>query len=304
MSSPVDDPRPLDELRFALAEADAEAPPAGLRTRVVRVALDHRAAGRPLDAPEGIDGVEVFRRTVRSLDDLLRELGPAEWRRTALRGLDVQGLVGHLIGVEANFLAALDGRAGDTSDHVGSSQSGVERQRRRSPAETRREWAGATDATFDRLAGRPSGGEDAPVTLHGITLPLDVMLVVRAFEMWTHEEDIRTATGRPLLAPDPPRLARMTQLATTLVPYGMSRVGRPLGRRTLRLVLTGPGGGTWPLTDGVTGDEADAVVVADAVAFCRLAADRVPSESLVAKVLGDEELGEDLLVGVRALALD
>ena len=43
-----------------------------------------------------------------------------------------------------------------------------------------------------------------PVTLHGFTLPLNSMLTVRSFEMWTHEEDIRRCAGSPLVAPGRP----------------------------------------------------------------------------------------------------
>ena len=33
--------------------------------------------------------------------------------------------------------------------------------------------------------------------MHGMHLPLGALLVVRAFELWTHDNDIRRAAGLP-----------------------------------------------------------------------------------------------------------
>jgi hypothetical protein len=64
----------------------------------------------------------------------------------------------------------------------------------------------STTATLQSLAQLDGGSPVAPVDFYGATLPLDKMLVVRAFEMWIHEEDIRRAAGIPLEAPEPARL--------------------------------------------------------------------------------------------------
>ena len=93
--------------------------------------------------------------------------------------------------------------------------------------------------------------------------------MVRAFELWTHEEDIRRATGRPVADPDAATLSRMTGLATALLPAGVARAGRDRPG-PVRLVLTGPGGGTWDvgLAGGVSraepGRTFDTHVVVDA----------------------------------------
>ena len=77
-------------------------------------------------------------------------------------------------------------------------------------------------------------------------LPLRALLVVRAFELWVHENDIRLAAGQPLAVPGPSVLSLMTRLAATLLPGAAVRAGVP-GPGRLHLVLTGPGGGTWDL---------------------------------------------------------
>ena len=44
----------------------------------------------------------------------------------------------------------------------------------------------------ERTLARVRGAHpDATVRLHGMRLPLGALLVVRAFELWTHENDIR-----------------------------------------------------------------------------------------------------------------
>jgi len=143
------------------------------------------------------------------------------------------------------------------------------------------------------------------MTMHGMTLPVSFMLVVRAFETWTHDEDTRRATSRPLDPPDASTLQLMTDLAVTLLPAGMARAGREPDGRAGRLVLTGPGGGTWAKAIGAKDAEStDVRLVADAVGFCRLVANRVAPADLGAVVSGDRSLADDILVGANALALD
>src|SRR5450432_648151 len=58
--------------------------------------------------------------------------------------------------------------------------------------------------------------------------------------------------------------------------------------RAVRLVLTGPGGGTWDVTVGGSPPAtASVAIVTDAVGFCRLAANRIASADLDVSVTGD-----------------
>lgn len=306
--SPAEHADALHELRFALAEAEAEAPRSALRDRMLEAALEGRPAGRPASPPTHIAGVEVFRRTTSALADLAAGLSPAEWARPALRDLDVQGLVGHLIGVETHFLAGLEegradpgaGRHVEATDPIARAQSG------RPAAETLGEWS---DLVARSAAVSEAADPGAAVTWYGITLPLDLLLVVRAFEVWVHDGDVRRATGRPPADPDPETLARMTGLAVTLLPTGVALAGRARPGRAVRLVLTGPGGGTWDVgLDPAGGADlpgpADARVVVDGAAFCRVVGNRSDRARSGGLVSGDEALADDLFAGAAALALD
>src|SRR6266699_4111055 len=245
--------------------------PMGLRERVMAASLLARGAGQPVPAVPEISGAEAFGRAADAFYRLLCALGEEDWTKPALRGLDVQGLVGHLIGVEEDVQRSV---AGDPdvafANHVASTKPAAVRQADRSPDQTRAEWRQAADRTLD-LAGE----SDAKVAVHGIRLPVDALLVVRAFELWVHDNDVRRAVGLPPSVPDTPVLRLMSDLAARLLPYAAARTGlrEPVD---VHLVLTGPGGGTWEITVGQSPpDPVDVAIVTDAGGFCRLAGNRV-----------------------------
>jgi len=314
MIEPPQHADPLEELQFALAEGDARPAPSGLAQAVFQAALAARPAGRPVDEPAPISPVEAFGRALASLDRLLVSLDPEQWTIPALRGLDVQGLVGHLTGVERHFLAAMhepEGAQAD-ADHVAATDTVAAAQGGRVPSETLGEWRAATTATLGALAEVATwpARRDDVMALHGLRMPLGPLLVVRTFEVWTHEEDIRRATGRPLQAPDAASLRLMTDLAVALLPAGLRRSGRRADGRSARIVLTGPGGGTWQTDLGAlpgqtpAAGRTDVRIVLDAIDFCRLVANRVDPATLTTVVSGDDALARDIFAGAASLALD
>jgi uncharacterized protein (TIGR03083 family) len=276
--------------------------PAGLRERVLAASWRARPVGRPDPPAPVIPAAEAFRRAVAALDSLLGRLTEEDWRRPALRDLTVQGLVGHLAGVEEDMHRCLAGDpAVADADHVASTQAAADRQAGQPPAATRAEWRRAADRTVSLAAAGTGPGERA---LHGMWLPLQALLIARAFEVWTHDADIRQAAGLPPAAPDPATLHLMTGLAAAALPAGASRTGLA-GRIGVHLVLTGPGGGTWNVTIGAgSGEPAPVQVVADAVAFCRLVANRVTPDALGAAVTGQPGQVTGVLAAAAALALD
>jgi uncharacterized protein (TIGR03083 family) len=230
---------------------------------------------------------------------MLRGLREDDWHRPALRGLDVQGLVGHLAGVAEDVQRGLAGDpAVAAAGHVASTQPAAVRQAGRAPGQTRAEWRRAADlvAAADNLA--------AEVALYSMRLPLSLLLVVLAFELWIHENDIRGAVGLPPSVPDASTLRLMTDAAAALLPHAADRLGlsEPV---TVHLVLTGPGGGTWDIPMGGPAPAASAVmIVTDSVGFCRLVANRITPDMLETHVTGDPHRAAAVLAAAPALALD
>jgi len=276
--------------------------PKGLRDRVLAASWRARSAGRPVpDVPE-ISALEAFSRAADALYGMLCALDDEAWRRTVLRDLDVQQLIGHLTGVEQDMQRCLSGDpAVADADHVGSTQPWATRQAGQPPAGTRAEWRGAADHTL--ALAREQGDLHAEVALHGMRLPLSALLVVRAFELWTHDNDIRCATGLPPAVPDAPTLRLMTGLAARLLPYGAARAGLREPTR-VHLVLTGPGGGTWDVAIGDEGQPVSVGIVTGAVGFCRLVANRATQGELDLHITGDAGRAAGILGAASALALD
>ena len=276
--------------------------PAGLRERVLIASGQARTAGRSVPDVDDISPVEAFRRASDAFHVVLCAVARGEWHVPVVNQFDVQALVGHLIGVERDFQRCV---AGDPDvadvDHLDSTRSVADGQVGVSPARTRAEWRRATEHTIALVESADLGAEAA---MHGLKASLGTLLVVRAFELWTHENDIRTALGLPPSDPDGPTLRLMTTVAAGALPLGAARVG--LREPTqIRLVLTGTGGGTWDVAVGGKATDAVAIrVVADAVAFCRLAANRIAPDELDLHLTGDVERANAVLGAVAALALD
>jgi uncharacterized protein (TIGR03083 family) len=292
------------------ADRDPPVLPSVLRDRVLAVSLRARGAGRPVpDTPE-ISAREAYSRAASAFHAALCSLSEDDWRTPVLRDLDVQGLVGHLIGVEDDVRRCLAGdqAAADVS-HIESTQAAAVAQAGRPPALTRADWRLAADRTLDLVRSADPGTR---VALHGMRLSLDTLLVIRAFELWTHENDIRRAAGWDASAPDASTLRLMTELAARLLPHAAAQAG--LGAPVdVHLVLTGPGGGTWDVTVG--GDApapaaapvpapAAVSIVTGAVGFCQLVANRIAPANLDVHVTGDPGQATAVLAAASTLALD
>jgi uncharacterized protein (TIGR03083 family) len=306
---------------MSTADRDQAILPMGLRERVMTASLLARGAGRTVPAVPGISADEAFARAADAFYGLLGALSEDGWKTQALRGLDVQGLVGHLTGVEEDTHRALAGDpAVADAEHVESTQDQAVRQAGRSPALTRDEWRRAADVTLELaraggrdLAGGGGASEDgasehgaARLAVHRIRLPIGDLLVVRAFELWVHDNDIRRAVGLRPSVPDPPVLRLMSDLAARMLPYAAARMGLP--PVDVHLVLTGPGGGTWDVAIGqrAGGDpgQEGVAIVTDAVGFCRLAANRLTPAELGPHITGDTARAAGVLAAATTLALD
>jgi hypothetical protein len=154
--------------------------PVGLRERVLNASRHARQTGTPIPAVAPISPTEGLRRAADAFHGLLCTLTDDDWRTPVLRDLDVQGLVGHLIGVEDDMHRGLlgDPEVRDV-DHVQSTQALAEQQAGRPVASTRADWRRAVDRTIALV--ETACDLDADVAVHGMRLTVRALLVVRAF---------------------------------------------------------------------------------------------------------------------------
>ena|SRR5215472_4382774 len=276
--------------------------PAGLRERVLAAADRARPPGQAVPDVGQDTPIEAFSRAADALYDTLQALGDQDWRLPVLRDLDVQGLIGHLIGVEHDVQRCM---AGDpevgNADHVASTQPAALSQAGRPPAATMADWREQVDRTI-RIAAQSD--LDAMVAVHGVALWLRDLLIGRTFELWTHENDIRAVTQLSPSVPEPSTLRPMSQLAADLLPFGaaFTDLHEPI---SVHLVLTGQGGGTWDVTVGDPApDPAQVGIVTDVVGFCRLVSNRIRPADLDVYVTGEPRQAMSVLTAAAALALD
>lgn len=298
----------LADLAFGLA---AEAtPPADLRARVLG------AASTGADARTGVawrDGAPAaalvaFTRTAGELVELLTALDDVAWTLPA-PGSDgtVRDLVAHLVGVDRYVLGqlgrgpALDAPTRDHHAPVARELAGAV-DAMDAPSLVRAWWLGVTELL--RACGSADPAE--PVGFHHLALSVRGLLVVRTFELWTHGEQIRAATGRFPDDLDRDRLHLMSSELVGALALGMELQGTARPGRRARIVLTGPGGGRYDVALGPGAETGDrvATITLSTLDLCRVAARQRGPHDIAVEISGDASLLEPVLVGAQAFAAD
>ena len=289
--------RTLQQTVAALGDVVAESPPPETRMNVLRA-----AAARGRDALDPTPALLLFERQVASMTELLVELDDDEWQMpVAPYAWSVHGLMAHLLVIE-RYTAGLVGLAaprieGAVDDHLAMGATVIAAELAGSFRRTFAAWKTQATDTIATIRSRPEALDDR-VVFHGWPVSVETMLVARAFEVWTHADDVRRATGRPLSTPPPRDLRAMSMFSVATLPL---LVPAELVKGPARIVLTGPGGGTFDL-DG-PGSERTVTLVADVIDYCRTAARRIDIDALPAVIEGDRDQAEALLTAARVLAV-
>jgi len=140
----------------------------------------------------------------------------------------------------------------------------------------------------------------------GLRRPVRDALVQRAFETWVHAEDLRLALRLDRRPPAAADLRPIVELGVSLLPLAMARGGGPSPGPTVRLVLTGAGGGEWEVAGSTAGDGSPvaAALVTDVTDFCRLMAGRIEPTRLPHRRYGDAPAIASLLAAAATLGCD
>ena len=288
----------VEPVLAALAETDATSPPASIRARLLeRVVASPRVLAEPMPPRE------LYASRVEALRSLLAELDDDDWRCLAAPyDWSVHGLLAHLLVIE-RYSAALLGLGempnGDANDHLGLGADVIAAEINGSPLETVRRWSEAAQSIIDH-ARSDWFAPDAAMAMHGWPFSASSGLVARAFELWTHTDDICRATGRAMPRAGARELRTMSSFSVSTLPFLLPSVDPELAMAPTRVVLTGPGGGTFDI--GGRGERA-ALVVTDVVDYCRLVARRVDLGELNRTVEGDTRLVDGLLEASRVFAV-
>lgn len=280
------------EVAAQLANVEEEQPPPGLAAAVLSAALVARDPA-----------IAAYREAAASLEFVVGELPADAWHTPIASDWTPQDLVAHLAAIDSLLATTvgLEPLTPETErDFLGRTEQAIARNRQRPPEDTVAEWRAVSRALVEFAADAAPEQLEAELDWFGMQLPLREVLITRAFETWIHTDDSRLAAGRPLESPTTPSLTAMSGVAVHLLPRALEA-----DDAIARVVLTGPGGGTWDLVlgDADLGGTPDVVVTADTVSFCRLAGGRLAPGDLAVNVQGDPELAERLVRATAALAM-
>jgi uncharacterized protein (TIGR03083 family) len=308
--SPANADGTKDETFGLLAETSATPPPPDLMERVVASATALRPAGRAVESLGGgrrANPAEAFLETVDEFNSVLAHadggaiVEPYGW--------SVTQLVAHLIEIDRYFgrqLGLWEHEIDDAleDEHLAMTRSAVSAAVKADFATTVTEWLGVSSAVCDHVTLLDAEGLRQRIKFHMLYTRVSTALAVRVFEVWTHTEDLCRTLRRQPPPLDAERLHLMTTTAVGAIPLGLLLRNIDPGQHTARLVLTGPGGGAWnqPLQLGDETVEPSVTIIADAVDFCRLAAQRITPADLDAEVDGSMDLAIAVLRGASVFA--
>jgi hypothetical protein len=143
---------------------------------------------------------------------------------------------------------------------------------------------------------------DVSLRFHQWPFSLRSLLVARSFELWTHADDVRRATDRPLAPPSPADLVTMSATSVSSLPLAVHAVSSSVPDCRVRIVLTGDGGSTFDVELGRGGAER-ASIVTDLVDWCRIASRRIAPGDLERTVDGDPGVVELVLQAAAIIAM-
>jgi uncharacterized protein (TIGR03083 family) len=300
---------------FAAAIVDEVTPAPALRGRVITEARRRR---EPVAMVAGASPIDVHRVEVARAILLLRDLTVDDWVRPVdppeFAGWTVHDVVVHLVANESLLAhqlgVAVPGVRETATDNEGRTAQARARHAGRPPAYAVAELETAAEANDTEVTVRGEARLNELIDWWGGRAATGVALLVRAFETWTHADDIRRAIGTAMVEPPPASLLTMAHAACGFVPSMLAARGAYHPGRLVRFRFTDLGGAAWDVDLGTVGgvrpaadDAVDAEIITDAAALCRCVSARVDPGALTYDVVGDEQLARDIVDVLPALAV-
>ena len=260
-------------------------------------------------APDHAAAILAYRETLRDFWTFVHKMPIEEFSTaTELPGWTVQDIISHVIGIESDLLgrtalvhtpnfAALPHVADPFAQYI---EVSVDARRGTEPAAVRDELDEVID---DRILLLSTGQLDIPGPAKAFFGSVERMLVMRPFDIWVHEQDLRRATDRPgnFVGAG----AQVTSAAIrSMLPRVVGKAVKPPAGTSVRWVVTGGVPFTATIVmgdDGRAAESADfvgeptATLHADWLAFAHISAGRKPDTE--PQISGDRELAADVLAG-------
>jgi uncharacterized protein (TIGR03083 family) len=200
------------DLRFAAGEFAAAVvhdvtPAPELRPRVLAEARRRR---EPAAVVAGASPIDVHRVELGRAILLLRDLSADEWDRPVdppeFAGWTVHDVVVHLVANESLLASQLGvpvrGIPETATDNEGRTAQARARHAARPPAHAVAELEASAEATDAEVTVRGEARLNEPITWWGGRAATRIAVLVRAFETWTHADDIRRAIGADMVVGD------------------------------------------------------------------------------------------------------
>ncbi|QES49230.1 hypothetical protein DEJ50_16885 [Streptomyces venezuelae] len=256
---------------------------------------------------------DAWTHSIEAISELVQPLPEAEWNRaTPCPGWSVRDVVSHVIGIECEMLGdprPIHTLPRDLRHVVDEFTRYMEVQVDVRRHHTAPEMTSELEYTLIRRARQLRNEKRDPQTMVrgplGEQVTLETALRLRAFDVWIHEQDLRTALGRPGNLDSPGAVVVRDLLLAGLPKVVAKRAGAPAHSavvldvhgpleflRTVRVDAAGHGtvDGTPSLGPAVT-------LAMDWETYVRLAAGRVRPAAVAdrLKVEGDQELADAIL---------
>ncbi len=246
---------------------------------------------------------------LRDVAAVAESVGADEWTLpTACPGWTVREQVAHVLAVERQLSGEpAPPRLESYPAHVRSPsgehmESGIAALRELSPAELVTGLAGTVDVRLGQLRDLDTDPTTTVTGTLGTEVPIARFVPIRVLDLWTHEQDVRQALGRPGGMDDAPaRSSRDTVVG--FLPHLLGGVGAP-AETTIALEVSGPLAVSVAVSLGEDGrpepvERLDApattTVRTDSWTFMRLTAGRVDPTAADVEIEGDRDLAARVL---------
>jgi len=253
--------------------------------------------------------IEQLAETWASIESLAQTLTPEEWLRpTACPGWTVADQLSHLIGTES-MLAGRSGPPGEPTtedpEHVHNEIGRTNEQwvvwhRQSAPEAVLAEFREVTTERLAQLRSRSEADWDEPSWTPVGKSTYRRFMQIRVFDSWVHEQDMRTAVGKPGHGDGPAAEQSIDEIERALGYIVGKRAGAPEGSR-VTFELTGPVRRDLHVAiDGrgqvveTLGGPADVTLRLSSDTFAALACGRADPSAVTVALEGDQDLGTQI----------